>query len=398
MRDSAPQAGRMARAILAALAALACAPSAFAAEGDAGGRRMLLDRNGDGRITAEEVPQRLRARFEMLDADGDGGVAADELARARERAREVREQPEVPKGWEDVYGVAPGPFPVRAVGSLTLHDEARGKDLELRVTYPVGDGPFPIVIWSHGAGGSKDGYQPLVRHWASHGYVCLQPTHEDSLRFRENRGRGLQFQVWPTRPPDLELILDSLDEVEASVPGLRGKLDREAIGVGGHSFGAHTAQLLAGASAVNALTGRRSDWSDPRPKAFVLISPQGIDPNSALGERSWTGMTRPFLLVTGTQDGGRGGQPYTWRLDPFRLSPPGDKYLLVIQDADHGFGGITGTRRRRAEATHLASVLSATTAFWDAQLKGSAEAAAFLRSGELPRASGGKAELTAGDE
>jgi hypothetical protein len=107
-------------------------------------------------------------------------------------------------------------------------------------------------------------------------------------------------------------------------------------------------------------------------------------------------MTRPFLLVTGTRDTGRGGQPYTWRLDPFRLSPKGEKYLLLIQGADHGFGGISGSRRRRPEAAHLAAVLAATTAFWDVQLKGREEARAFLASGGLHDVSGRKAQLSTG--
>ena len=37
--------------------------------------------------------------------------------------------------------------------------------------YPASGGRCPVVIFSHGLGGSRDGDQYLGRHWASHGYV-----------------------------------------------------------------------------------------------------------------------------------------------------------------------------------------------------------------------------------
>ena len=37
--------------------------------------------------------------------------------------------------------------------------------------------PCPVIIFSHGLGGSRDGYEYLGRHWASHGYVSVHSTH-----------------------------------------------------------------------------------------------------------------------------------------------------------------------------------------------------------------------------
>ena len=69
-----------------------------------------------------------------------------------------------------------------AVKELYLEDSKRQKTLEIRLTYPVGSGPFPIVIFSHGMFGSRDSYTYLVQYWARHGYFCIQPSHDDSLK------------------------------------------------------------------------------------------------------------------------------------------------------------------------------------------------------------------------
>ena len=47
-----------------------------------------------------------------------------------------------------------GPHAVGVIENLTLRDAKRGKDLPLRVTYPEGQGKFPIILFSHCAGGS----------------------------------------------------------------------------------------------------------------------------------------------------------------------------------------------------------------------------------------------------
>ena len=73
-------------------------------------------------------------------------------------------------GGDEAYKLQPGPFSVRTIKLLVLDDAARKKQLQLRVNYPDGTGLFPIIVWSHGAWGSKDNYLPLTEHWASHGY------------------------------------------------------------------------------------------------------------------------------------------------------------------------------------------------------------------------------------
>src|SRR5450759_4034355 len=92
------------------------------------------------------------------------------------------------------YKVATGPW-TSAAKQIVLHDDARQKDLEITVRYPQTDlsstERFPLVIFSHGAGGSRDAFADLTTHWASHGYVVILPTHADSIELRRRHGEDL---------------------------------------------------------------------------------------------------------------------------------------------------------------------------------------------------------------
>ncbi|MCX7826402.1 MAG: hypothetical protein N2689_12715, partial [Verrucomicrobiae bacterium] len=165
------------------------------------------------------------------------------------------------------------------------------------------------------------------------------------------------------------------------------------IGVGGHSFGANTAQLIGGAKVR--LPGGEKSFADARVRAVMLLSGQG--PGEMLTEESWENFTRPLFVMTGSKDGPtRTGQPAEWRKKPYELSPPGDKYLVWVEGLDHGYGGITGVRfnpKNQDNADHVRWTKMATLAFWDASLKQNKEARAYLESGKLSAISSGKLQV-----
>ena len=147
------------------------------------------------------------------------------------------------------YKLDRGPQKVAMV-DLVLHDKARNKDLPVKVRYPTDPGgPVPVVIFSHGAGGSGDAFPDLTEHWASHGYAVMLPTHSDSIKLRRQQGedirdlrdemRNIVRKVQPMdRLADVKFIIDSLDQIEAKLTDLKGpggkeKLDRDRIGNGG---------------------------------------------------------------------------------------------------------------------------------------------------------------------
>ncbi|MEM9944014.1 MAG: hypothetical protein AAF939_20820, partial [Planctomycetota bacterium] len=342
--------------------------------------------------------------FDRFDKDRDGVLSASERQALRafvtNRSKQSTDRDATAKkeGLEKLYKTSDGPYAVEFVKKHVLRDKKRDKDLQLRITFPKEGEQFPLIVWSHGASGTKDNYQPIVRHWVSHGYVVIAANHSDSRALRPidptKRLGEATFRDWENRPEDVRFILDSIASLQRDIPKLDNKINRSVIGVGGHSFGAHTAQLVGGTQ-TKGFTGERKSHADKRPKAFLLISPQGRGPQ--LDEKSWAELHRPALVVTGSNDGGRNGQDHTWRLDPFEFSPPKDKHLLFIEDAYHGFGGITGIsgmgNSGPENPNHVAYVQSTTTAFWDAYLKNDSAAKLALAKSKIKTLSDGEASI-----
>jgi len=125
-----------------------------------------------------------------------------------------------------------------SVKPVILPAPGRGEDLQVRVSAPVTGGDLPVVVFSHGLGWSMDGYAPPADHWAAHGFVVVQPTHLDSRTLGIPHEDPRFPEVWRIRIEDLKRVLDELAVLEASVPGLTGRLDRHRIAVAGHSWGA----------------------------------------------------------------------------------------------------------------------------------------------------------------
>jgi len=272
-----------------------------------------------------------------------------------------------------------GSYKVLTVERVVLHDSKRSKDLLLKIYYPDGTGPFPVIIFSHGALASKDDYSGLGRYWASHGYVSIHPSHSDSVADSNFRGTLLDAildaHAWENRPRDISFIIDSLTKLQEVVPGLRGKLDRTRIGVGGHSFGAFTAGAIGGATVLLPDRDKAQSFYDKRVKAVVMLSPQG-EGEMGLTARSWDNFRTPMLLMIGSKDFGPRRQAPAWRTVPFHQAPAGDKYEVELAGGTHMvFAGPTTIKTHPFQCTRLQ-----TTAFWDAYLKGDPAAKQYLKS------------------
>src|ERR1700693_5393407 len=209
----------------------------------------------------------------------------------------------------DGYRLESGPLAVTEVAGLALHDEKRNKDVRIRIFYPVMAGKYPVIVFSHGAGGSDTCCESLTRHWATYGYITLQPIHDDSVVQRRSGGdENAQFPqavrealknpaLWEGRPRDISFLLDSLPGLQKRVAGLNGKIDTSRIGVAGHSMGAYTAEAIG--EALVDLPGHPSqNFSDPRAKAILCLSPQGPG-QFGLTAHSFENISLPFIGVTG---------------------------------------------------------------------------------------------------
>jgi predicted dienelactone hydrolase len=306
----------------------------------------------------------------------------------------------------DGYKLADGPYAVTEVPDIVLHDVKRSKDLHIRILYPREPGPFPIIVFSHGAGGSQACCDALTRHWASYGYVTLQPTHDDSVAQRRGAGdddvtflRVLRDALqkpalWESRPEDISFVLDSLPALQNRMPALAGKMDADRIGVGGHSMGAFTADVIAGAS-LDLPDHPDSNFGDARVHAVLLLSPQGPG-EFGLNDHSWDRVSIPLLSMTGSLDTAANGEGPDWKKTPFDRSAPGDKYHVFIEGANH-MSFVSARALSPARAAQGEMILgytnSAALAFWDAYLKADPQAKNYLHSDALPQFSHGVVKL-----
>ncbi|MCA0359534.1 MAG: hypothetical protein LCH41_00615 [Armatimonadetes bacterium] len=279
-----------------------------------------------------------------------------------------------------------------------------GRTISYSVTAPTTGGPYPVIIFSHGMYGSEEGNTPLAEAWAKDGFVVIRPTHADSMRYadeatRQNfrRGQTNNASNWRERPGEISYLIDSLKTIEKQLPKVAGKLDRQVIGVGGHSYGAWTTQMVAGMELGRG--GMKLALGDSRPKAFISLAPHGL--TEGVTPESLAKMRGPMLMISGDNDHSPGkpeSETAAFRTAAYKHSPSdGGRYLLWIKDAFHNFGGATGSggasdQAMRAlghggpESPEIASAVRETTLhFWRATLKKDPAAQRWLDGKEIEK-------------
>ncbi|HUN33500.1 MAG TPA: chlorophyllase [Trebonia sp.] len=293
------------------------------------------------------------------------------------------------------------PLTVLSAKPVVIPAPGRGEDLQVRVSAPAAGRDLPVIVFSHGFGGSMDDYQPLVDYWTRRGFAVLQPTHLDSITLGLAPEDPRTPDIWRFRVDDLRRVIDHLDVLQAAIPGLAGRLARDGVVIAGHSWGATTASALLGARVVGSDGQPGEDMSDPRVRAGVLLALAGhggedLTPFAAehfpFMSPDFTRMTRPALLVAGDQDQSllstRGPD---WWADGY-VQSPGAKSLLTLFGAEHSLGGITGytvtattdespervALLARVTTAYLRDVLGRDDADWTAERKALAGADAPL--------------------
>ncbi len=265
------------------------------------------------------------------------------------------------------------------------HDAARARDVPARVRLPATSGPAPVIIVSHGLGGSRDGLAYLGQGLAEGGFVAVHLQH-----------RGSDMAVWQgavdvrvgmaaaildvrnalNRLRDVVFALDLLGQV----PALRGRLDLTLTAIAGHSFGAWTVTHMLGERlpGFGLVSG---DWGialpDPRLRAGIALSP--VPPLGLAPGFAYDRVRAPILHVTGTEDRGliEAATPED-RIIPFRNIPaPG--VLAVLAGASHAsFAGEPGAGARFNEPTYHRRTAGLAMLFLRAVMLGDAAARALL--------------------
>ncbi len=172
--------------------------------------------------------------------------------------------------------------------------------LEVASGAEVAGAALPLVVISHGTGGTPWAYRGLAAHLARHGFVVAMLEHPGNTR----RDDALAHTVanLENRPRHIRLVIDAA----LADPGLGPLIARERIAIVGHSMGGYTALAVLGGRAVTLPTqtpeGRPqpvSTEADPRVRAAILLAP-AIDWFG--GEGALAEVTAPILVRTGALD------------------------------------------------------------------------------------------------
>ncbi|SNR81320.1 Predicted dienelactone hydrolase [Methylobacillus rhizosphaerae] len=185
--------------------------------------------------------------------------------------------------------------------------------MEVSLDAPIAPGQYPLVLVSHGSGGSHLLYRSITCHLARHGYIVAMIEHPGNNRV-DNRLMGtvdnLQY-----RPRHLKLTTDYLYQDARFAPYLLPG----NVAVIGHSMGGYAALALAGGNPWFPPEVFKPDYQGPAPslvdvehdariKALVLLAPATVwfKPKAAL-----SGVHVPILMLSAEHD------PYTpaWHND-----------------------------------------------------------------------------------
>jgi len=286
------------------------------------------------------------------------------------------------------YRPDPGLYQPLVAESVQLPFPELDKSLNLRITYPdegsVGPG-FPVIIFSHGGRCSRDRYSYFADHWASHGYVVIQPAHLDSSSLPPPKIRGMQMmnEAVRTRRLDMVHILDSFEQITVLVPDLEGRLDASKVAAAGHSLGGGTAMSVTGLVMVNPSNDTEFGFFDDRFDALLLITNPGNSP--MMPDDPWRAVGLPTFVATGTNDFSglvkhiKKGKSVFRFPDDVEFSATGNHYLFV-NDMDHYLGGlICKPRDGDMPDTDAARIIGGVSiAFLDAYLRDDDRARALL--------------------
>lgn len=185
-----------------------------------------------------------------------------------------------------------------------------------------------IAVISPGAGGTEKGLSYIAKALSRGGWLSVVVGHKESgpsvLRgdMEGTNLKGALLKMTTDRSAYEARWMD----IGAALDWARPRCDKHFSALIGHSMGAATVMLEAGAD--NKLNLKGKDRFD----AYVAMSPQG--PGSIFPDDAWSRISKPVLMLTGTGDKALEGA-WTTRTVPYDAMPAGCKWLGIIDGAKH---------------------------------------------------------------
>ncbi|OWP63829.1 alpha/beta hydrolase [Hymenobacter amundsenii] len=161
-------------------------------------------------------------------------------------------------------------------------------------------GAFPLVVISHGTGGSGLTHRLLAHYLARHGCVVALPEHPHNHRADNSWANTPQNLL--ARPRHLRLVIDFL----LAAGWLEGAVKTKGVALIGHSLGGYSALALAGGRAQSLPPAGMADGGQPLPvisdarvRALVLLAPAV---SWFQAEGALQNVTVPILLLAAEHD------------------------------------------------------------------------------------------------
>lgn len=169
-------------------------------------------------------------------------------------------------------------------GSVGLTAQLAVEDLPVSIS-----APYPLLVFSHGSGGTNTQSVLLMETLASHGFIVVSPEHTGNT----NDGFSDTLnEAGARRVPDVSFMIDTfLGRNDSQGDDFFQRIEASAIGVLGHSFG--------GGTALGAVAGFYGMPADSR---VVAVMPISATVEGRFTDEALAAVKTPVLFLGGTLD------------------------------------------------------------------------------------------------
>ena len=187
------------------------------------------------------------------------------------------------------------------------------------------DGPFPLIVYSHGSGGLRYIHSAYTEQLASHGYIVVAPDHTGNTAVDRLAGsNAAPEEIAFNRPTDVGRVIDAfVDPSHPTAGPYATHVDAERVVVTGHSFGGFTP--------IATVTGFANELgevpADDRVDAIIVLAPAVS--TTLLSDELIATIDVPMMVLVGTDDVTTPVDPNVTRLWDASTSTPAYRIELV---------------------------------------------------------------------
>jgi predicted dienelactone hydrolase len=268
--------------------------------------------------------------------------------------------------------------------TFSVFDASRQRSIPCKVYLPNPmNGEYPVVIFSHGLGGTRNAAGYLGQYLAAHGYICVHIQHAGSdegiwknvpvaQRKESLKSSLLNPENARNRFEDIPFMVKALGEMNEDNVIVKGHLNMNALGMAGHSYGAVSTMVACGQK----LAGTITRFAVPEIKAGLVLSPSTPQRMSRNIDNFYSAISVPIFHMTGTNDGDplerKNDFDPAERQQPYQNISTSPQYLLVLDGASHfSFGGNESGRFGASDSQRYTDAVNrGALAFFDRYLKG----------------------------